>query len=83
VTRWLYAVAELFDVRAQVTVLMPDGNHAVTEVKDHATLYQIIAQMGAEGWELTVSEEMAGTNPLSENTRTIVRRLWLKKPLGA
>lgn len=81
-TRWLYAVVELFDVAAVVTVLMTDGQHAVTEVKDHATMYQIIAQMGAEGWELAVSEQSLATNVLTEDTRTVVRRLWLKKPLG-
>lgn len=80
-TRWLYAMVELFDVKAQVTILMSNGEHAVTAVKDHNTMYQIIAQMGAEGWELAVSEQSTGTNIISENTRTVVRRLWLKKSL--
>jgi hypothetical protein len=80
-TRWLYAMVELFDVKAQVTILMSNGEHAVTAVKDHQTMYQVIAQMGAEGWELALSEQQTGTNIISENTRTVVRRLWLKKSL--
>ncbi|MCU0463843.1 MAG: hypothetical protein MUF38_04670 [Anaerolineae bacterium] len=80
-TRWLYAVVELFDVKAQVTVLMSDGEHAVTAVKDHDTMYQVIAQMGAEGWELALTEQSTDTKLLTEKTRTVVRRLWLKKPL--
>ncbi len=80
-TRWLYSVVEFVGDRAQVTVLMSNAEHVVTAVGTHDEMFTIIAQMGAEGWELSVTDHSITTLALRGITRTDVRRLWFKKPL--
>jgi len=80
-TRWLYATIEFIGDQAQVTILMSNGNHSVTSLGSHKEMYQVIAQMGADGWELSSTEQDINTPWMTENTRTGVRRLWFKKPL--
>jgi len=79
-TRWLYATIEFIGDQAQVTILMSNGKHSVTSLDSHKEMYQVIAQMGADGWELSSTEQDIKTG-WGDNTRTVVRRLWFKKPL--
>ncbi|MBK9122924.1 MAG: hypothetical protein IPM16_07345 [Chloroflexi bacterium] len=79
--RWLYAVVDFIRGKAQVTVLMPNGDHRVTAVGSEEEAFTVIAQMGSEGWEMTGAEQQVRTRVLTEATYTDFRRLWFKKPI--
>lgn len=79
--RWLYATVDFAQGKAQMTVLMSNGNHHISVVGSEQEAFQVIAQMGSEGWELTGTEQQVRTLPLTHATHTDFRRLWFKKPL--
>lgn len=79
--RWLYATVDFAQGKAQMTILMPNGNHHISVVNAEQEAYTMIAQMGSEGWELTGTEQQVRTLPLTNATHTDFRRLWFKKPL--
>ena len=79
--RWLYATVDFAQGKAQMTVLMPNGDHRISVVGSEQEAFKVIAQMGGEGWELTGSEQQIRTLPLTDATFTDFRRIWFKKPL--
>ena len=68
--RWLYATVDFAQGKAQMTILMPNGNHHISVVSAEQEAYTMIAQMGSEGWELT------GVHPLvrTESSYVILKR---------
>jgi hypothetical protein len=79
--RWLYATVDFIRGEAQMTILMPNGDHRVNAVGSEQEAFKVIAQMGSEGWELTGTEQQIRTRLLTDATYTDFRRLWFKKPL--